>query len=87
MENDASLYFIITNLSDSTSGPATMWLYTSETGLAVEAYNNTTKTQKFIASQTGKVAAIIGFEGQAGRCKIDLYENGNGISRTKYFRW
>jgi hypothetical protein len=91
LENHANLSLVITNYPaiDSASGHSTLWFYTNETGWSVGDYNDTTNTQKFISSQSGKIDSQIIFSayGQIGKCKIDFYENGSTITRTKHFSW
>jgi hypothetical protein len=90
LEADASLYLVITNYSPSDSmSPPPAWFYSNEAGWAVDDYNDAAGTQKFIHSQTGKISLEMYFMafGQAGSCRIDFYENGNTVTRTKYFSW
>ena len=91
LEKDASLTLVITNypVMDTASGHSTIWFYWNQTGWTVGDYNDTTNTQKFISTQTGMIDSQISFSayGQTGKCKIDLYENGNTITRTKHFSW
>ncbi len=91
LEKDASLYFVMTNypVIDTLTGHETIWFHGNDTGWSVEIYNDSTDTQKFISSQTGKINSQINFLafGQTGKCKIDFYENGKTITRTKYFTW
>jgi hypothetical protein len=91
LEKDANLSLVITNfpIVDSTSGNTTEWFYASPTGWAVGSYNSSTNTQNFTSTQTGKIDSQILFfaYGHTGRCKIDFYENGNSITKTKHFTW
>ena len=88
LEKDASLYLIITNYSDTTPTQP-VWYISTALGWAVIAYHNLDGTQKFICAQTGKstVRLIFYDYGHIGNCKIDFYENGNIITRTKHFSW
>lgn len=90
LEKDASLYLIITNYSDTlTTMIRPVWYFSDESGWSVTNYNDLDSTQKFTASQTGKIDLKMFFmaNSRVGRCKIDIYENGNAITRTKYFTW
>ncbi len=91
LENDASLSLVITNYPeiDTATGRYSVWFHSSESGWIVGDYNDTSNTQSYTATQTGKVGGKILFlaYGQTGSCKIDFYENGSIISRTKYFIW
>jgi len=92
LEKDASLSIVITDLNttpDTATGHFPVWSYNiSTTGWAVQNWT-ANNTQKFIASQTGKVDLAISFYayGKTGKCKIDFYENSSTITRTKYLKW
>ncbi len=90
LEKDASLYLIITNYSDTlTTMIQPIWYFADESGWSVNNYNDLDSTQKFTATQSGKIDLKMFFiaNSRVGRCKIDFYENGNTITRTKYFTW
>lgn len=91
LPGNASLSVVITNypVIDSASGHSTMWFHWNENGWTVGDYNDTTNTQIYTSSQTGKIGGQILFAamGLTGKCKVDFYENGNAITRTKYFSW
>jgi len=74
---------------DSTSGHSTIWFHWNETGWSVTDYNDSTNTQTFVSSQRGKLTGQIQFAafGQTAKCKIDFYDNGNVITKTKHFSW
>ena len=87
LENDASLYLIFTNCSDTT-GLIPCWFLTHYTGWINGNYNPN-YTQKIIASAGEKNSFLIQFLafGKTGKCKLDFYENGNTITHTKHFCW
>src|SRR6185369_1725302 len=91
LEKDANLSIVMTNypVVDSASGHSTEWFYSDNAGWIISDFINSTQTQKFTSSQTGKISSTILFEsyGRTGSCKIDFYENGNSISSTKHFSW
>jgi hypothetical protein len=91
LEKDASLSLVITNypVIDTATGHVTDWGYSNPTGLVVTDYDTLNNTQKFISTQTGKIDLMISFlaYGHTGKCKIDFYENGNAITKTKHFTW
>jgi hypothetical protein len=89
LEKDASLTIKITDLSPvDTNGYSPKWYYAfNPTGWVAQKWDNGTQT--FIASQTGKIdlQIMFGYTGDTGICKLDFYENGSTISKTKYLRW
>ena len=91
LETNANLSLVITNYPelDSLSGHTTIWFHTDEIGWTALDYNDVTKTQNYISSQKGNISGLIQFSafGQTGKCKIDFYENGNTITKTKHFTW
>jgi hypothetical protein len=89
LEKDASLLITITDLSpiDST-GYHPKWYYALPvTGWLPNEWND--GKQKFTATQTGKIDLRIEFQsgGDTGICRLDFYENGATITKTKYLRW
>lgn len=91
LEKNASLVIVITNypVLDTIYGHTTMWFYDQPNGWAVTDYDNVKQTQKFMSTLTGKIDLQIDFQsyGVEGKCKVDFYENGNTITRTKYYFW
>jgi hypothetical protein len=85
---DAQLKIVITNLSTQTNTnlPQPFWGYQNNIGWVISPYNT---TQTFTSSQIDKVDAELVFiqGGGQGSCKIDIYENSNSITKTKYFHW
>lgn len=89
LEKDATLSITITDLSaPDPGGFFPKWAFgTNTTGWTVLDWAD--GKQKFIASQTGKIDLEIQFDpgGKSGICRLDFYENGPSITKTKYIRW
>src|ERR1700752_2245260 len=91
LEKDASLSIIITDLIttiDTVTGHFPDWSYTNTTGWTAQSWT-ASNTQKFMATQTGKIDLQIMFSayGKKGKCRLDFYENSSTVTRTKYLKW
>jgi hypothetical protein len=91
LEADATLKVILTNFpqTDTTTGHSTIWFYDSEQGWHVGDYNDAANTQEFQSTTAGKISADIQFfaYGQTGTCRIDFYENGSTLTKSKVIMW
>lgn len=89
LEKDASLSIRITDLSAvDTNGYFAKWYYAFiPIGWTAQTWAN--GTQKFTATQKGKIDLQIKFESDTTEsiCRLDFYENSTSITKTKYLRW
>jgi hypothetical protein len=84
LEADAHLRIVFTNYPFHDS---TYWSYAS--GIGFNLNNIDAVTTELVSTQTGTIYLPINFiaNGYTGSCKIDFYENGSAITRTKHFTW
>jgi len=90
LAKDAKLEIQLTNLSDPTINPL-IWGFATATiqGWNIATYNNTSKIQKVSSTIFGTHSAKVAFlaNNKRGLMRIDFYENGASISKTKYLYW
>ena len=84
LETDAHLRLVFTNYS---SHDSTFWYYINPQGFTVT--NLDSVTTEIVSNQSGNIYMPINFvaNGYTGSAKIDFYENGNVLTRTKHFTW
>lgn len=89
---DAELRIEFTNLSisDSNSFMSPVWYFSQSIGWQNTMYDDfSTPNQKFMTIENGRVNMQFLFYnfGGSGKCKMDMYENSNHITQTKYLFW
>jgi hypothetical protein len=89
----ATLQLQFTNYSvfDSAAGNPPLWGFGQETGWFSTNYDDLTGTQKFEASQTGKVDLDMMFMrwggSHPGHCRVEFFENSATVTKTIYLNW
>lgn len=88
---DANLKLVITNLSTYPSGQmGPIWFFDMDSqGWSINDYNESSNYQVLTSTSSGKIYAVISFDGfgYQGECRIDFYENSDTITQSKYFFW
>lgn len=91
LSKDANLKLVITNLSTYPSGEmGPIWFFDMDNqGWSINDYNESSNYQVLTSTLTGKIYAVISFEGfgYQGECRIDFYENSDTITQSKYYFW
>lgn len=90
LAKDAKLEIKLTNLSDPTINPL-IWAFATATiqGWNIATYNNNTKIQMVSSTSFGTHSTKFAFlaNKKRGLMRLDFYENGAAISKTKYLYW
>jgi hypothetical protein len=89
LAKDAKLEILLTNLSDPTINPMIWGFSVAIQGWNIGVYNNLNKIQKVSSTSSGTLSAKVAFlaNKKRGIMRLDFYENGATISKTKYLFW